>query len=110
MQLLDLRGHYPALDFAGGSARYSLDDVDDPRDLKVREQGAAVLDQLGFGDCEPRNDGRSDFFAVHAVGNSKAYCFGDCRMALQGLIHFSGRNLLAATIDQLFDAADQSDV
>src|SRR5262245_2943855 len=106
----DLGRHIAALNLSGGGARDRLDDVNHFWTFEIGERRAAMGHQLRFGRLARECYRRRHLFAVNPVRDAEAHRFSYRLMGDQHLINLSWRYLLAAAIDQLFDASDQRQI
>src|SRR5262249_27484873 len=105
-----LLGNDPALDLARRRARDRLYDVDNFRNLKIRQQRFAMCDQLAVGRRRAEHHRGGNRLSIYPVGDAEANRFGDCRVSEQRFVYFARRDLFTSAIDQLLYAADQRQV
>src|SRR5437588_6222907 len=110
----DLFCNHAALDFSGRGARNGLGDVDLLRSFEVSQALLAKCENRRFGhrllERVLQDDGSLHFLTPGRMGDAKAYRLGDGRMSQQDLIDFPRPDLLSAAIDELFDAAGESEI
>src|SRR5216683_1234710 len=99
----ELFGDEPALDLAGRRARDRLDEVQPLGHLEVGQQ---LLLSRGRG----QDDSRRDLLAPRWMRDSKGDGLLHRRVALEHLVDLARRDLFTAAVDELFDAADETQV
>src|SRR5215467_10477111 len=67
----------------------------------------AVRDQIFFIGRVLEHDRRHHLFAVNSIGLSETHGLSNGRMRKQSFVDLAWRDLFTATIDQLFQPADQ---
>ncbi len=105
----DPRGQIAAPDLAAVGARQFIDEPDASRRAIRAERLARVLEHRVGGDAGSRleHDGRNDLLAEPWMRNAERRRVGDSRDCAQNRIDFERRDLVAAAIDDLLDAADE---
>src|SRR6266851_10267295 len=103
-------GDEPALDLAGRRARDRLDEVQPLGHLEVGQPLTGVGQQLLLSRGRGQDDSRRDLLAPRWMRDSKGDGLLHRRVALEHLVDLARRDLFAAAVDELFDAADEAQV
>ena len=78
--------------------------------LEVGQPLLAVGEQLGLGGLTAQRDRRRDLFAPGRVRHAEGDRLGNLRVREQHLVDLARRDLLAAAIDHLLQAAGQREI
>src|ERR1700687_84926 len=105
-----LFGDEPALNLTCGRARDRLDEEQSLGHLEIRQPLAAVGQQLFLGRGRGQDYSRRDLLPPRGMRHSEGDGLPDRRMALEHLVDLARRDLFAATVDELFDPADEAEV